>query len=163
VRRLVAVVVVLLGACATRTPAPTPTATPTIIPAPTLTETPAPTAPPTAAVKVGEWSAKCERVGTGDCEGVAALFVNNLARSGKSVFDQSDGIVSVEPRPECPALPDWADPAFCWQATAVVPSGPICMVVARQTVSGSLGFGQVGGDDLTGLAGGPPKGWPTCR
>ena len=131
-RRLVAVMVVLLGACATATP-----------------------------VKVGEWSAICEGVGTGDCEGVAALFVNNLAWSGKSVFDQSGGIVSVTPRPECPAVPDYADPAFCWQATALVPSGPICMVVARLTVAGPRGFGQAGGDDLTGRAIGPPN-WPIC-
>ena len=158
--RLVAVVVVLLGACAT--PTPTLTRTPTVIPAPTLTETPRPTATPTMAVKVGEWSASCKGVVTGDCAGVAALFVNNLARNWESVFDQSGGMLSVEPRPDCPAVPDWADPAFCWQATALVPSGQICMVVARQTVSGSFGFGQVGGDDLTGLVGGPPKGWPFC-
>jgi hypothetical protein len=113
-------------------------------------------------VTVGEWSARCEGVGSGDCEGVAALFVNNLARSWKSVFDQSGGMLSVEPRPDCPAVPDWADPSFCWQASALVWSGPICMVVARQTISRPLGFGQVGGDEMTGRAGHPATGWPTC-
>jgi hypothetical protein len=141
VKRLVAaIVIVLLGGCA----APTPT--------PTLTT-----------VKVGHWSARCEGVATADCEGVAALFVNNLARSSQSVFDESGGMLSVEPRPDCPAVPDWADPSFCWQATASATSGPICMVVAKQTVSGSLGFGQVGGDDMTGRLGPAGKGWATCK
>jgi len=132
VRGLVAVMVILLSACDIPT-----------------------------TVKVGEWSALCEGVGTGDCMGVAALFVNNLAWSEESVFIQSRGIVSITPRPACPTVPDYADPAFCWQATALVPSGPICMVVAKSRVAGPLGFGQVGGDDLTGRLG-PPPDWPRC-
>ena len=160
--RLVTAAIVLLGACATPSPSTIPTAAPTVSPAPTLTETPAPTATPAAVVQVGEWSAECDRVEADDCRGVAALFVNNLARSGQWVFEQSGGTLSVEPRPECPALPDWADPAFCWQATVLVSTGPLCMVIARQGPSRPVGFGQVGGDDMSGRAGGTPVDWPTC-
>jgi hypothetical protein len=115
-------------------------------------------------VKVGDWAASCDGVPTGDCQGVAALFINNLAWSGASVLRESGGKLSVEPRPSCPAVPEWADPSFCWQATARVSSGTVCMVVARQANPASTWerFGQVGGDDMTGRLGGPPAGWPTC-
>ena len=154
--------VVLLGACATPTPTPTPTAAPVATQAPTMIAIPTPSASLAESVKIGDWSADCDGVATDDCEGVAALFVNNLARSWHWVFDQSGGTLSVEPRPQCPTLPDWADGGYCWQVTASVRSGSICMVVARQTRTLPLGFGQVGGDEMTGRAGGPAKGEPTC-
>jgi hypothetical protein len=116
---------------------------------------------PALIVQVGDWSATCDGVGLNDCQGVAALFVNNLARNWKSVFDSSDGNVSVAPRPVCPAVPAWAEAGFCWQATAAGGTGPICMVVARHMATLSA-FGQVGGDEMTGRFGGPPPGWPTC-
>jgi len=88
-----------------------------------------------------------------------ALFINNLARSHDSVLTESGGALWVEPRPECPPLPDWADPTQCWQAAAVVADGEVCMIIARGP--GSLGFGQVGGDDMAGRLVDPP-GWPEC-
>ena len=115
-------------------------------------------------VKVGDWTASCEGVPADDCEGIAGLFINNLAWSGASVLRESGGKLSVAPRRSCPAVPEWADPSFCWQATARISTGTVCMVVARQSdpaVAGSR-FGQIGGDDMTGRFGGPPVGWPTC-
>ena len=113
-------------------------------------------------VKVGDWTASCVGVSPTDCEGIAALFVNNLAWSGASVLRDSGGNVSIAPRPDCPAVPDYADSSVCWQATALVPGGRVCMVVARQKM-GPFGFGQVGGDEMAGSAAGPPPGWSTCK
>jgi hypothetical protein len=76
-------------------------------------------------VKIGDWTASCDGVPAGDCQGVAALFINNLARSGASVLRESGAKLSVEPRPSCPAVPEWADPSFCWQASARVSSGTV--------------------------------------
>lgn len=78
---------------------------------------------------------------------------------------ESGGKLSVEPRRICPAVPKWADSSFCWQATTKISTGTVCMVVARQSDPATAGsrFGQVGGDDMTGRAGGPPVGWPTCN
>ena len=115
-------------------------------------------------VAVGDWTATCDGVATADCQGVAALFVNNLARGWKRVFDESGGRLVVEPRPDCPPVPSWADASGCWQASAPMSNGVVCMVIDRQSPPRtSHGFGQVGGDDLTGRAGGPPPGWPTCN
>jgi hypothetical protein len=158
-RLSVALAVFAFAACATPEPSPTLSAAVTRAPA---TATPTLPATHVPVLQVGDWSAGCDGVGPDDCQGVAALFVNNLARSQQSVFEQSGGTLSVEPRPDCPIVPDWADPGFCWQASALVPSGSICMVIARQGPSRPDGFGQVGGDDMAGLAGGPPEGWPRC-
>lgn len=158
-RLLVAVAIFVFGACAAPAPSAILTAAPAVTPAP-ATATPTPTATSAPVVEVGDWSANCDRADADDCKGVAALFVNNLARSQEWVFEQSGGTLSVEPRPDCPAVPDWADPRFCWQATALVSGGSVCMVIAKQGHSLPFGFGQVGGDDMTGLAGGPPEGWP---
>lgn len=157
-RVLVTVVTFVVVACAAPAPSPVPTARTT---APT-TAAPTKRATPAPVVQVGDWSASCHRVGADDCQGVAALFVNNLARSQQSIFEQSGGMLTVEPRPVCPTVPAWADPESCWQATALASGVSVCMVIARQGPSRPIGFGQVGGDDLTGRAGGPPDGWPTC-
>jgi hypothetical protein len=38
------------------------------------------------------------------------------------------------------------------------------MVIARSNAeAAALPFAQVGGDDLSGRAFGPPPGWPTCE
>ena len=113
-------------------------------------------------VKVGDWTASCLGVSRSDCTGIAALFINNLAWSGASVLRDSGGRVSIAPRPDCPAVPPDDDGSVCWQASAVVPTGRVCMVVARRADAGSFGFGQVGGDDMTGRMGPPPE-WPPCR
>jgi hypothetical protein len=162
-RRLITVAIVLVAACAAPAPTPNLTEAPTVDPAPTVAETPEPTATPAAVtVRAGDWTATCDGVPDDDCQGVAALFVNNLARNWQWVFDQSGGKLSVEPRPKCPTVREWADPDFCWQATALVSTGSICMVIARQGPARPAGFGQVGGDNVTGRAGGMPAGWPMC-
>lgn len=91
--------------------------------------------------------------------------MNNLAWSAAAVLRESGGKVSVTPRHDCPAVADYIDASFCWQASATRPSGPVCMVIARQADPAKAGsdFGQVGGDDMAGRAGGPPEGWPTCE
>lgn len=160
-RLLVTVAIFVVEACAAPVPSPILSAAPALTPAPTMA-TPPTTTTPAPVVQVGEWSAECFGVGADDCQGVAALFVNNLARSQQWVLEQSGGALSVDPRPDCPPVPGWADPGFCWQATALVSGGSICMVIARQGPSRPVGFGQVGGDDMTGRAGDPPEGWPTC-
>ncbi|MEO5964130.1 MAG: hypothetical protein ABIR11_01600 [Candidatus Limnocylindrales bacterium] len=96
---------------------------------------------------------------------IGQLFVNNLARNWKGVLDESGGKIVVKARATCPAsLPDWADNSTCWQATAPAATGDVCMVIARQPKAESAvsTFGQVGGDDMTGRAGGPPSGLPAC-
>jgi hypothetical protein len=114
-----------------------------------------------ATVQFDGWTATCSDVERDDCDGVAGLFVNNLARNWKSVLDESGGRIHVATRPSCPAVPDWADPRLCWQATA----GSICMIIARNMHPGGAGFafGQVGGDEMAGRAGPPPSGWPKCQ
>jgi hypothetical protein len=103
------------------------------------------------------WQVTCLDVEFVDCHGVAALFANNLARNWQWVQEQSGGVVTVMPRPACPDFGDTfgatQDPSFCWQASATVADGQVCMVVARQThpVMG-FEFGQVGGDEMAGLA-----------
>jgi hypothetical protein len=66
----------------------------------------------------------------------------------------------------CPVVQDFIDPSYCWQAMAPTRSGRVCMVVGRQTdavppESRLFGFGQVGGDDLTGRMV-TPENWPLC-
>jgi len=119
---------------------------------------------PSSLIAMGPWTVTCTAVTDEDCEGVAGLFVNNLAWSEGQVLDESGGRVSVAPRPDCPALPDWADPAMCWQAWAPVADGRVCMVIAARPGAGKRTFGQVGGDDLTGRATDPnDPGRPPCR
>jgi hypothetical protein len=118
-----------------------------------------------ATVHFDGWTAACSAVQSDDCEGVAKLFVDNLARSLNGVFDASGGRIVVQTRAACPAsLPDWADGSSCWQATAPASTGDVCMVIARHLkAEGAVSsFGQVGGDEMTGRAGGPPSGWPVC-
>jgi hypothetical protein len=103
------------------------------------------------------WTPVCGDVPFLDCYGVAALFANNLARNWQWVQAQSGGVVTVRPRPACPDFGDISggmqDPSFCWQATASVDGGHVCMVIARQ-IQPAMGFefGQVGGDEMAGLA-----------
>ena len=108
---------------------------------------------PEATVRFDGWTATCSWVQADDCKGVAKLFVNNLARNWKGVLDASGGRIVVEAR-ACPGpLPDWADSSTCWQATAAAMRGDVCMVIARNPKApGAVStFGQIGGDDMTGL------------
>jgi hypothetical protein len=117
----------------------------------------------TMTVADGTWTAECVGVVPDDCKGVAELFVNNLARAGGAVRQESGGIVQVTPVAQCPPLPDWADPP-CWRANAPMRTGRACMLVARQKdpVMSLAGFGQVGGDYFTGLVDAPPIGTTPC-
>lgn len=114
----------------------------------------------------GIWTATCTDTLPDDCRGVAELFVNNLARNTEGVRQASGGRVVVHPV-ACPALEDWADPnGGCWRVIAPVPpdADRACMLVARQRdpVTALAPFGQVGGDNYTGLAGGPQPGSTPC-
>ena len=153
----------LVTACAS--PGPTPTGTLVASPVP-FRETPRhSSAKPSTVITVGDWSATCEGVPSEDCEGVAGLFINNLARNWHWVFEASGGALTVEPRLDCPVLPTWAVPDACWQAFAPIETGRICMIVARQSdahAENRFGFGQAGGDEMAGSASGPSAGWPTC-
>lgn len=164
-------VALLVAACAS--PAPSAPASSSVASStPTVAPSSQPTAGPTdlvvsgtgATVQFDGWTATCSDVAADECQGVAALFANNLARSWKSVFDESGGRIRVASRSACPAVPDWADPSRCWQATAQVAAGPICMVIARwPKAEGAVStFGQVGGDEMAGPAG-PAGRWPTCE
>lgn len=171
-RLVVAAALILVVACAAPTPTPSagPTFSPTATPPPTPTHAPAPTAAPTPTPtttgptptlsrpvqqELEGWQVTCVDVEFVDCHGVAALFVNNLAWSTGAIHDQSAGQVTVTPRPECPSVQDYIDPTFCWQASAPTNDGRVCMIVGRQLPvvpadARRFGFGQVGGDDLTG-------------
>lgn len=111
-------------------------------------------------VNVGDWSAECVGTSSADCEGVTALFVNNLAREASSVRGATGGRVRVTPR-ACTGAPAWASTERCWQAIAAGGGTRVCMVIAkRDGADGAVGtYGQFGGDDLSGRAriSGPPS------
>jgi hypothetical protein len=161
----------LIVACSAplHSPSATPSPTITLSPSPSPTREPVVTVAPSATavalvtVDVGDWVATCDGVDAPECEGVAGLFINNLAWSGSQVFDESGGRLVVRPRPQCPFVPDYEDDSFCWQATAFATDRQICMVVAHHLPSapGTIRYGQVGGDDMSGRAV-PIRGFPPC-
>jgi hypothetical protein len=113
----------------------------------------------------GTWTAECANVQLADCKGVAELFVNNLARSSETVRVASGGVVRVALAPRCPGdTPDWADPNACWRAIAPMATGRACMIIARQREppGGPSRFGQVGGDNYTGIFNAPDPGSAPC-
>jgi hypothetical protein len=128
-------------------------------------------APPTTVptVAVGDWTARCLDVAKADCIGASERFINLLVWAGPAVFEQSGGVLIVEPRPICPPVRDSADGSYCWQVTAerAISSEtgePWCMVIARRSTDTRYPpYVQVGGPDGTGRAGGMPAGWPTCN
>jgi len=153
----------LAAACASPPPSATPvapiaTASPSIVPTSVATQS-------TATVRVGRWTATCSNLQEDDCGGVMLAFVQNLARSGGAVLASSGGKVAVAQRSACPSpLETYIDPTTCWQAWAAGPDATICMVIARSyATEAALPFAQVGGDDLSGRALGPPPGWPSCE
>ena len=169
-RMAFAAVAFLVAACAS--PAPSAPVSSAVAPSPVTASSP-PTGGPTdpvatgtgATVRFDDWTATCSEVAADECQGVAALFANNLAFNWKWVQGESGGRIAVGTRSACSGVPAWADPSECWQATAVVAAGPICMVIARwPKVEGAVAtFGQVGGDDMAGDVGGPPPGWQSCE
>lgn len=111
----------------------------------------------------GTWTAQCADMSREDCEGVGTLFVGNLARSSEALRHESGGVIRITPE-ACPPLPDWAVPGTCWRAIAPTTlTARACMLIARQKPPAALGpFGQVGGDNFTGLLGAPEPGTTPC-
>jgi hypothetical protein len=112
-------------------------------------------------VAQGRWLATCDNVILVDCEGIAELFVNNLARDEEGIRKAAGGMLFVASIGACPELPEWALPQ-CWRAFAPIEPDRACMVIARQNIAAGSGFGQVGGDEYTGLAGEPEPGTNPC-
>jgi hypothetical protein len=109
------------------------------------------------------WTADCVHVAARDCEGIARLFVNNLARNGGWVGEESGRSVRITQLPLCPPFPEWAQPGACWRAFAPTTSSRACMVIARQRKdTTAFGFGRIGGDELTGRLGAPEPGTTPC-
>jgi hypothetical protein len=107
------------------------------------------------------WTVVCNAASDVDCDGAVGLFWNNLARSGKIIFDESGGRLSVDPR-ACPTF-NGLTARECWDVTAVRPGGPFCMVVAHDSNDPRYpNYFQIGGEDGAGRLGGPPDGWPMC-
>jgi hypothetical protein len=128
---------------------------------PSVSAEPSPTA---RTVQTGEaaWAVMCNATSDSDCDGAVGLYVNNLARSWKAIRDESGARLTVEPR-ACPTI-NGLTARQCWDVTAVRPSGPFCMVVAHDANDPRYpAYFEIGGQDGTGRAGGPPVGWPMCR
>ena len=120
----------------------------------------------TMPVADGTWTAECAGVIPDDCEGVAEVFVNNLAWSGEWIRESSGGHVRISPV-ACPAPvegAEWADLSACWRAAAPIQGSRACMLIARRKDPTLVGFpfGQVGGDNYTGLFGAPDPGTTPC-
>lgn len=122
---------------------------------------------PVASVMVGRWSVRCHGVADADCAGAAERFVNLLAWSSDGVFDATGGVLTVQPRPVCPPVPEWADGPYYWEVTAMrsLPTGgDWCMVIAKHSSDERYPpYVHVGGPDGTGSFGGTPPGWPSCE
>jgi hypothetical protein len=137
-------------------------ASPTVV-ATTPLATAASTATPRA-VTTGSltWTVACGGASDADCDGAVGLFANNLAGSWQGVHSQSGGRLTVEPR-MCPTF-DGLTARQCWDVTAVLSSGPMCMVVAHGANDPRYpDYFEIGGQDGADRAMGPPKGWPMCQ
>ena len=119
----------------------------------------------TTTLAEGRWTAECVGVTAADCVGVAELFVGNLGWGGQRVRDDSGGHVRITPA-GCPVpLARWAIEGMCWRADAPTTELPrACMLIARrkQPREPASPFGQVGGDQLAGVAGAPELGTTPC-
>lgn len=136
-------------------------ASPTAVATPVATLAPFPT-PRAVTTGLATWTVACGGTSDKDCDGAVELFANNLARSWQMVLDQSGGRLTVEPR-KCPTF-NGLTAHQCWDVTAVLSTGPMCMVVANGANDPRYqGYFEIGGQDGTGRAGGPRKGWPMCN
>lgn len=133
------------------------------MPVATPASTLAPSSTPRAVTLGGTtWTVACGGASDMDCDGAIGLFANNLAWSWRMVLDQSGGRLTVEPR-ACPTF-DGLTARQCWDVTAVLSNGPMCMVVANGANDPRYpDYFEIGGQDGAGRAGGPPKGWPMCQ
>jgi hypothetical protein len=158
------VVVALVGASLALRPSTVPAGM--VGASPTSAASPAPTVPsPTPrAITAGRatWAVACGGIADEDCDGAVGLFTNNLARSWQMVRDQSAGRLTVEPR-ACPTF-NGLTARQCWDVTAVLSTGSMCMVVANGANDPRYpDYFEIGGQDGTGRGGGPPTGWPMCN
>jgi hypothetical protein len=129
-------------------------------PTPAVSVEPSPTA---RAITIGEgtWTVMCNGTSDANCDGAVGLFANNLGWSWKVILDESGGDLAVQPR-ACPTF-NGLTARQCWDVTAVRPSGPFCTVVAHDANDPRYpDYFEIGGQDGTGRAGGPPDGWPMC-
>jgi hypothetical protein len=166
---VVLLAVLVLVPMAQRSPAPaaappSATAAATIAPTGSPLSSTAPSPTPRL-VTTGRltWTAACRSTSDADCDGAVGLFSNNLARSWQWVHKDSGGQLTVEPR-ACPTTAGGLTARSCWDVTAAVPNGPICMVVANGANDPRYpAYFQIGGDDETGqiaVPGAPPR--PMC-
>jgi len=154
------VVAVLVGASLALRPS-TPAANVGASPTPVATPAPSPTPRAVTTVRA-TWTVACGGISDKDCDGAVGLFANNLARSWQMVLDQSGGRLTVESR-ICPTF-DGLTARQCWDVTAVLSSGPMCMVVANGANDPRYpDYFEIGGQDGAGRVRGSPKGWPMCN
>ena len=113
-------------------------------------------------IAVGAWVATCHDVSLLDCDGVARVFVANLAGREPAYLEASGGEVAVVTRPDCVlGGAPWTQRWTCWEASAPVHDGRVCMVIASYV--GGSSFAQVGGHDVRGESRAHGPGWPMCR
>src|SRR5882672_9053893 len=93
------------------------------------------TATVTVPSRDGPWTAECLNVATSDCDGIARMFLNNLAANGGWVRDESSGRLQISVLSACPGFPAWAMPGTCWRAAARTQSARACIIVARRKES----------------------------
>ena len=123
----------------------------------------------TVQINEGAWTAQCTGVASAaDCKGIAAVFANNLAWSHDGVREESGSRIQITPA-QCPTVNEddeatWADLSACWRAMAPTRHERACMLIARQKhlEQAPSPFGQVGGDNYTGLMGAPKPGTTPC-
>jgi hypothetical protein len=119
----------------------------------------------TVTIQSGEqtWTVDCAGVAQDDCEGIARMFLNNLAWNGGWVYEESAGRIAVAPALSCPAIPDWGVAGACWRVAAATRTARACMVMARRKeVEQGYAFRWIGGDVLTGIFDAPKPGTIPC-
>ncbi|MEA2673163.1 MAG: hypothetical protein QOI92_355, partial [Chloroflexota bacterium] len=93
------------------------------------------------------WPVSCVATGIEACQSVAAVTLNNMAWGRPA---NPTGTITVIARGPCAPVPAWADGSMCFDAhVSMPPSDRVCLVVAPRPTLG--GFGQVGGDEVSGL------------
>jgi hypothetical protein len=93
------------------------------------------------------WTVACRNTSAIPCAAIASLALNNMARGRPPA---PTGVISVVARGACAPVPDWADGTACFDARVpLAPGQEVCLVIARRPSLG--GYGQVGGDEVSGM------------
>ncbi len=112
----------------------------------------------TTTVTTDGWTVSCLGTAPDVCRSAASLALNNLARSRPR---DPIGTITIVARGPCAPVPDWADGSMCLDAHVRIAAGrEVCLVIARRPALG--GYGQVGGDEVSGQLGGTGQG-PALR